>query len=150
VRGQSTPGLGGEVSRNSNCEAPVGRDHVRRSAFGDGRAQRRRGLPGGGRRHAAFVSWTRMSIVTAPLRPARADQELQPFLCHEPVIGLRHVDPIQAHEAIALGGGREERGHLDDRDPAAPLDLVLLPRRTGSAESGSVHVVERKTFAPQR
>ena len=71
---------------------------------------------GGRRRHLGLgVVHADVHRHRSSLRAARPRQQLQPFLCHEPMIGLRHVDSIQAHEALAVGGGGEQRARPPPR-----------------------------------
>ena len=95
------------------------------------------------------------SLLTAPQwlagssGPARAHQEREPLLRHQPMIGLRHVNLVEAHELLAVGRGGEERADFDHGHAGLTRDRQLpVPQPVGRA-LGVVHVVEGEDLRPR-
>ena len=146
------PASRSSASRNSNCEAPVAAMTCARALRARARrAARRPPAPPPRVAISAFVSKTRISIAHAPperAAPRAPDQELQPLLGHQPVVGLRHVDAVEADEARR---GRERRrgARLTSTTvmPLARAAAASFPSCVRVAAVGVVHVVEASARA---
>ena len=99
---------------------------------------------------SALVSKTRISIAQSPgAARARPDQHLQPLLGHQAMVGLGHVDLVEAEEPGPIGRGGKHLADLDHGDAR-----VLRDRRpsfwsfAGSAASGSWTSSKTSTRAP--
>src|SRR4051812_17118926 len=97
------------ASRNSNCEAPVAaitwarpRTAMASRSAAAARAAAAAAMSG-------LVLNTRTSMSFLQGRPARTHEETEPFLRHQAVVGLRHVNAVEGGETGAIGGPREQR-----------------------------------------
>src|SRR6185295_16862247 len=88
---------------------------------------------------SALVSKIRMSTSVPQRRSPRPHEELQPFLGHEAMVRLLHVDVVETEEVLAAP---EEARYLDDREPGRLRGLVLSLELRGVGGVGVVHVVE--------
>jgi hypothetical protein len=78
-----------------------------------------------------------------------SNDDVEPFFCHQAMIGLRHVNVVKAKESASIRRGSQDRAHFRNLDTRLARDLSLLATHLRIAGIRIVHIVEHNDPRPR-